>query len=751
MTVTSVKTAIDGIIKKAINKKINLWIIVVITALFLIAAEMIYRTYTYNKNAIIDQQEHQMLAISKAVCSSLEVFLSGKIEDIKILAFNQDFAFDVKKLNKMATQKSLNAYVKAQQKDILRAYTISDTGRIISQYPETNSTRANYSLLKKDFTHVLKERKTYISRAQKDAEGRYVLNLFEPVFFDGKFIGVTISSISLEAMYQKLVQPVKSGQKGYVMVKDEDGIIIMHPAKEQVGMDVITTREQVYPGFYFTELKDLIKQQYSNDEGTAVYYSYWWTDKVLRKTKKLNAFSRAHIGGHFWVVAVVMDYNELEGPIRQNLNQISEIFLVIVIIISTAIFIILKIQKNKEALEVETKYLKELNQAAAELREKDLQLQHSQKLQVIGTLIGGIAHEFNNLLTPILGYAEILHNQLEKDKEKFEYIKEIYDASKKAKDIIEQILVFSRLDKGESKHQIVQVNALLDETLNLVNSTITPNIRVVYQAKPDNCLIAANRVQVQQVVINLCANAFHAMKYSGGTLTLSVDVVGEKRPEEDDSQQVAEYVRITVSDTGYGMNKETLNRIFEPFFTTKPVGEGTGLGLFVVQGIVRNHKGWITVDSELGKGSTFKVYFPRVPNREEEPKQIEAEIPKLEKSVLLVDDEPKVLKAMKKGLEQYGLKVTAEANGVEALKMFSQNVSRFDVVITDQSMPYIKGTELAESLKRMNPWIKVILVTGFVDEKVLECLDRTIVDDYITKPVTGAQLAEMIRKVLKKE
>jgi signal transduction histidine kinase/ActR/RegA family two-component response regulator len=699
---------------------------------------------------MISQQLQQMLMISKTVSHSLEVFVSGKIEDIKILAFNRDFAFALRELNKSATQEALNSYVKAQNNDVASVYTVYKTGEFISQYPGTGSVTENYALLKKDLVWVLHEKVTYISKAQRDKDGRFVINLFEPVFLKGEFVGVIISSISLDAMYQQIVKPVKSGQKGYVMVKDGDQIILMHPAKAQVGMDVIDSREQVYPGFYFKELKELIKQQYTNEEGTSIYHSYWWTDKVLKKTKKLNAFTRAHIGNHFWVVAVVMDYNEIEGPIRQNLIQILTISFIILLILSVAIFIILKIQKNKEALEVETKYLKELNQAAAELREKDLQLQHSQKLQVVGTLTGGIAHEFNNLLTPILGYAEILRNKLAPNNETHDYINEIYDASKKAKDIIEQILVFSRLDNGKSKYKSLQVNSLLVETLNLVRSTITPNIEVVYYDKADNCFIMANRVQIHQVILNLCTNAFHAMKYTGGTLTVSLDI-GEKEETYDTVYNAEGYVRITISDTGHGMNKETLARIFDPFYTTKPTGEGTGLGLFIVQGIIRNHKGFITVESEVGQRSTFKVYLPRVLERKEEPEQIETDILKEEKSVLLVDDEQKVLKAMKKGLEQYGLKVTAEDNSVEALKIFNKNPSRFDVIITDQAMPYLKGTELAERLKAINPWIKIILVTGYADEKVLEYLDRMIIDDYITKPVTGTQLVRTIRKILEKE
>jgi signal transduction histidine kinase/ActR/RegA family two-component response regulator len=672
--------------------------------------------------------------------------------NLKILALNSEFGLGMKSSNNLSVQAALKAFISAQDSDIERVYQINKEGQIIYKYPgmDAEAILANDSILESDIERVLRYRTSYISRVQKDKNGQFMINLFEPVFSSGEFEGIIAASVSVEKMYEKLVMPVKVGQKGYAMVKDDSGIILMHPAKEQIGIDVIKTRKELHPDFDFIELENLINNQYSNEEGTGQYYSYWWTDEVLEKTKKLNSFSRAHIGDYFWVVAMVMSYDEVEGPLRDNLIKIIEISLIIILILAAAIFIILKIQENKEALVVETKYLKELNSAMEELRKKDLQLQHSKKLQVVGTLTGGIAHEFNNLLTPILGYAEILKKKLDKNSDTYGYASEIYDVSNKAKDIIEQILVFSRSDNGISKIKPIQVKQILEETLNLVKSTITPNIKLVYEEKPDSSCIMANRVQIHQVIFNLCTNAFHAMKYSGGTLTVSLDTVSGEAVQGFAKQvhYAENYVCITVSDTGYGIDKETIGKIFDPFFTTKPTGEGTGLGLFVVQGIVQNHKGFITVESESGKGSIFKVYFTKIQNKPEEPEQEEFVSLQRAYSILLVDDEQKVLKAMKKGLEQFGFKVVAESNSIDALKIFSHNPSRFDAVVTDQTMPYIKGTELAERLKVIHPLIKIIIVTGFVDEKVIEGMDKMMIDEYVSKPITGVQLAKTIKRVI---
>jgi two-component system cell cycle sensor histidine kinase/response regulator CckA len=742
----------NDIVKIFNSRKNIVYTIILILILLFVMFGIAYQVYNNNKNALIGSQLQQMLSISKSTCQSLKVFITEKSNSVKILAVNQEFASNMFRGNRLPIQDTLQAYFEAQKSNVQRVCAVNQAGTIICLYPSANpeSFTKIQSLLKKDIEYVLEEKTSYISRAVKDEKGKFVIYIYEPVLLNGKLAGMIISTVCLDKIYQQLVKYVKSGQKGYVMIKDQTGIILMHPAKEQVGMDVIKTRKKLYPDFYFTELEELIKHQYSQEEGTEIYYSYWWTDKVLEKTKKLNAYSRVYIGDYFWVVAVTLSYNEIESPIRQNLVTLTEISIIIILALAAAIFIILKIQKNKEALEVETRYLKELNSVMEELNKKDIQLQHSQKLQLVGTLTGGIAHEFNNLLTPILGYAEILKNKMEKDSEVYDQLNEIYDVSRKAKDIIEQILVFSRSDDGKSKYRPIRVNELVEQTINLVKSTTSSNIEFVYAVAADCGFIMANRVQINQVIINLCTNAFHAVKYSGGVVTVSLEIAKkEEIPELGvDSSNAKEYVMITVSDTGYGMSKETLAKIFEPFFTTKPEGEGTGLGLFIVQKIVENHRGVITVKSEIRKGSTFKVYLPKIEEPGEEPVKLNIEEIKETKSVLLVDDQPKVLHVMKKAIEQYGFKVIAVTNGVEALKTFSADPYGFDIVITDQVMPYLKGVELAERLKVIQPQIKIILITGFVEDLVLEYKERMIIDDYIIKPATGEYIARTILKVL---
>ncbi|MDF2524428.1 MAG: signal transduction histidine kinase regulating C4-dicarboxylate transport system [Clostridiales bacterium] len=718
----------------------------------LVLSVMLYAAYINDRDTIIEQQEEQLLTIAKSISRSMEVFINEKASSLKVIARNHEVAEGMAAIDIKSVQQDVEAYYQAQKDDVQRVMGVDKTGKVIIQYPMTSGyiDEKAAELIKEDIQRVFQDGKPLISSAKLEQKGQFNINIFEPVFLGEEFAGVLVSSVNLNTMYAHLVKPVKVGQKGYVMVKDGEGIILMHPANEQVGMDVIETRRQVFPNFDLKELEQLINMQMVQEEGKMAYYSYWWTDEHMERTKKLNAFSRAHFEEYFWIVAVVMSFDEIEEPLAANRIKIIEIYILILLILSAAIIGILKMQKNKEALEIETKYLREINVAIEELRKKDLQLQHSQKLQVLGTLTGGIAHEFNNLLTPIRGYAEILMNKAVPKSDIHDYINEIYEASGKAKDIIEQILVFSRSDNGKSRYEHISVVQVLEDTMNLIKTTITPNVRVIFEKQDDLGIILANKVQVQQVIFNLCTNAFHAMKYSGGIMKVSVDTVSSEEVKNHDNNVLdnGNYVRISVSDTGYGMNKETLSRIFDPFYTTKPAGEGTGLGLFIVHGIVDNHKGFINVNSEIGKGSTFTLYFPRTDIQLIHEKEPEQDIPKEYMNVLLVDDEEKVLKVMKKGLEQFGYKVHAESNSIEALKTFDHDPSKFRVVVTDQTMPYIKGLELAERIKVLNPSIKVILVTGFADEMVIEYMERDLIDDFILKPVTGSDLARMIKKVL---
>ncbi|MCG8483759.1 MAG: response regulator [Clostridia bacterium] len=743
------KTVINSMTKKLQTSKAVLYTMLIVLALIIVLVRMGFKAYETDKSTIISQQQQHLLTISKSICQGLEVFVSEKMDGLKILTLNEEFAYGVKSGDITSIQSALNAFVEAQNHDIQMIYEIDSSGEIIYQYPNKAINSEIELLMKDDIERVLKNKTQYISRARKDSNGEFTVNLFMPVFFEEEFAGIIAASVKLESMYEKLVRNAKGGEKGYAMVKDQDRIILMHPVKEKVGIASIETRKELYPYLDLSELEDLIDQQLTNEEGTSVYHSYWWTENVLKKAKKLNAFARAYIGEYFWVVSTTMSYDEVEGPLRKSLEKIIEISALVVIILTMEMFIILKMQKNKEALEVETKYLKELNKTTEELRKSEVQLQHSQKLQTIGTLTGGIAHEFNNLLTPILGYSELLLNDC-KDEEMYDEISEIYDSSKKAKDIIEQILIFSHRNNTTIKLKPVKINELVNETLKLVKLTIPNNINIVHTSKEDCGYILANPTQIHQVLINLCTNAIYAMKESGGLLEIDMRVVSKNQEKDLKNRDLMNetFVKITVKDTGCGMSKEMMNKIFDPFHTTKPVGEGTGLGLSVVHGIIERHRGKVVVKSVEGVGSTFNVYLPRIELKTNYEKLVGDDYDEGKESILIVDDDHKIVKVMKKSLEKFGYKVSTETNSLKALKNICINPYEFDLIITDQNMPELEGIELAKKLKELRPDLKIILITGFINDNVAGYINSTVIDDYLVKPILSAELHNKIQKVL---
>ncbi len=744
-----IKTVINPMTKKLQTSKAVLYTMLIVLALIIVLVRMGFKAYETDKSTIISQQQQHLLTISKSICQGLEVFVSEKMDGLKILTLNEEFAYGVKSGDITSIQSALNAFVEAQNHDIQMIYEIDSSGEIIYQYPNKAINSEIELLMKDDIERVLKNKTQYISRARKDSNGEFTVNLFMPVFYEEEFAGIIAASVKLESMYEKLVRNAKGGEKGYAMVKDQDRIILMHPVKEKVGIASVETRKELYPYLDLSELEDLIDQQLTNEEGTSVYHSYWWTENVLKKAKKLNAFARAYIGEYFWVVSTTMSYDEVEGPLRKSLEKIIEISALVVIILTMEMFIILKMQKNKEALEVETKYLKELNKTTEELRKSEVQLQHSQKLQTIGTLTGGIAHEFNNLLTPILGYSELLLNDC-KDEEMYDELSEIYDSSKKAKDIIEQILIFSHRNNTTIKLKPVKINELVNETLKLVKLTIPNNINIVHKSKNDCGYILANPTQIHQVLINLCTNAIYAMKESGGLLEIDMRVVSKNQEKDLKNRDLMNetFVKITVKDTGCGMSKEMMNKIFDPFHTTKPVGEGTGLGLSVVHGIIERHRGKVVVKSIEGVGSTFNVYLPRIELKTNYEKLVGDDYDEGKESILIVDDDHKIVKVMKKSLEKFGYKVSTETNSLKALKNICINPYEFDLIITDQNMPELEGIELAKKLKELRPDLKIILITGFINDNVAGYINSTVIDDYLVKPILSAELHNKIQKVL---
>lgn len=382
----------------------------------------------------------------------------------------------------------------------------------------------------------------------------------------------------------------------------------------------------------------------------------------------------------------------------------------------------------------------------------EAQFRQAQKMEAIGTLAGGIAHDFNNILGIIVGYTEIIHFDLSADPEKRENLKQVMQACARAKDIIRQILAFSRRGEQEEPRPVF-VSLLLKETLKLMKVGLPSNIEIrqTIETGPKEDMILANPSQIHQVIMNLCTNARHAMREHGGILEarLSPLVFAENDPSRAKTLEPGSYLRLSVMDTGHGMEPDIIERIFEPYFTTKGPGQGTGLGLAVAHGIVKSHGGEITVYSEPGKGTVFDVYFPRV---EETPTpEIDrpaAPIPTGKETILFVDDEVPLTEVGKKMLERLGYRVIIKNNSAEALDAFFDNPNMYDVVITDLTMPGKTGIEFSKELLNIRPDIPIILCTGFSETVTSEKAKAIGIREFITKPLALNEIAGAIRRAL---
>jgi PAS domain S-box-containing protein len=377
------------------------------------------------------------------------------------------------------------------------------------------------------------------------------------------------------------------------------------------------------------------------------------------------------------------------------------------------------------------------------------QLRQAQKMEAIGTLAGGIAHDFNNILAAVLGYSELLLDEIPREGSAPGHLKQVIKAANRAKDLVHQILTFSR--KVTQELRPVEVHTVVLEALKLLRASLPSTIEISEDVDADSGQVLGDASQVHQVIMNLCTNAYHAMREKGGVLSILLRRVNLERQQDQNPGGLPKgaYVRLTVRDTGHGMSKDTLERAFMPFFTTKPVGEGTGLGLSVVRGIAIGLGGAITVESEEGKGTSFDVYLPVLEmGLIEEAPGAKALARGNGERILFVDDEAMLSGLWFRRLSSLGYEVVVKCDAPEALAEFGAAPKRFDLVITDQTMPQITGLELAARILRICPDVPIILMTGYSDTVTPEMVSEKGVRELVMKPIMAADFSQIIRRVL---
>lgn len=374
-------------------------------------------------------------------------------------------------------------------------------------------------------------------------------------------------------------------------------------------------------------------------------------------------------------------------------------------------------------------------------------LTQGKKMETLGILASGIAHDFKNILTVIIGYAELALDDYTNLPKVKRHLGEVLEASYRAKDLAQQILSFSR--SGEKEKRPVKVNPMVKEVLKMISASLPPTIEILQDISDMMYEIYADPTQLHQLLMNLCTNAGHAMQEKGGALEVTLtDLSRDLAAISEGNPAPSPYLRLTVSDTGHGMTPEVMKHIFDPFFTTKKDGEGAGLGLSIVQGIVKNLDGEITVESQPGKGSSFHVFLPIFENTAAIKEKTGASATHGHERILLVDDEAALVNRGRKILEKLGYLVTPCTSGIEALQLFCKNPASFDLVITDLTISDMDGKQLIREFSRKKPGIPVILCTGYSQDICREDFSSLDLDAFILKPYNETEIARVVRKVL---
>lgn len=407
---------------------------------------------------------------------------------------------------------------------------------------------------------------------------------------------------------------------------------------------------------------------------------------------------------------------------------------------------------NKRRLIYVVRDIEDRKIAQARNVELEQRYQQAQKMEAIGTLAGGVAHDFNNILSAVLGYADLARLEVPEGGNAANYLQEVTRAGNRAKELVKQILTFSRHNQPEAVP--LRLQSVIKEVMKLLRASIPTTIDIEMRID-DNCEpVLANPTQIHQVVMNLCTNAYHAMRETGGKLTVALDKVRLSAggvAGTASSLLVGEYLRLTIVDTGVGMSPEIKKKIFEPYFTTKARGEGTGMGLSVVHGIVASLGGAVAVRSVVGTGTTFEVYFPVKPVALTEEAATEGHDTRGSGSILFVDDEYVLADLGKQMLEISGYAVVAETNSELALEVFRRNPTRFDLIISDMNMPHLDGLSFMKQCRGIAPHIPVILHTGYSDVVDRERALAEGASDFLYKPVSRQALVECVERVLKRE
>ena len=703
------------------SEKNKLYSMILMLPVILIAVFVFlgYEVWIQYRDTLMENQTDQLLVVSEMLKNNIEISIMEYEDDLNFLCLieQEEDVTDEFYRYYLAAKDSFICNIiweDAQQRIEKAVYDIEIKDAVlITQMSENNSI----------YQYTDTNRQNYLVFRKEMASGRALSLLLDE-----------------EDYYTKLISDIRIGTNGYIVVKSSSGQIIMHPDSDQWGIDVIEGRKEMYPGLDYSSLETMIERQKNGETGISEYYSYWWMDDKVPRVKKLAAYVPAYVGNDFWIISGVTDYDDFYVPIQEGFVRIILVFVGIIAILLILSVYVAKLLWDREKSESEIVYLKELNSLLEEVHRNEEVLAHQERLQIMGTITSGIAHEFNNFLTPILGYAELLMMGLSEQSEEYEGAREIYEAAEKATDVVRQISTLSRKNV-ETVYKSIAAESMLKRALKLVESVCPPPIRLEGDIQFGDTKILGNATQINQVILNICVNAIHAIGKNEGRILVRGRNVSrwqvENRVGVKLSDVWANYIQIDIEDTGKGMEPDTLRQIFDPFFTTKTGGEGTGLGLALVEQIIHSHKGYISVESEPERGSQFHIFFPVL-----ESEQVELG-KKKNLQLVIVDDNAKVLQLLEKNFAKLKYPILTCRAKDELQKCLDEHP--VDVLVIEQLLEGVSSIDFAMAIKEKYPGMVYIIMVDVVTREIVEAKQRKIIDSYIEKPVSVTMILETIR------
>ena len=750
---------------------------IAITCILLFAGLKVFRDY---RNALMKNQQDQLLLMAKTISRNIMADMDNYIRELEFFSDINDSEEEnifIKKYVDSNLDFAVNVYLEDSSGNILKTavptqiYDMEDS----SDDAPASFNESSDELIITDLQLVTDTGNGITLWQGKRGKDRNVL-IFKKKLdpgAQGETVGLVIDE---DKYYENVVSDIHIGSNGYIVIKNSQNLMLMHPSKKQWGISVISGRMEMYPGLDFESLENLLDKQNHGEEGVDDYFSYWWMEEGVPRVRKISAYSPAKIGDDFWVVSAVVDYDDFYRPILDGFSGIILVSVGILTVFFVAALGIFRLVSENTRASKEIDYLKNLNQVLEEMHRSENAIAHQQRLQIMGTMTGGIAHEFNNFLTPIMGHAELLMMSLPEDSDEYDSAKEILQASEKAKDVVHQMSAMSRKN-AETIFRNIEAFKLVERFFRMTDSICPDNVTVEKENSVKDEYILGNSTQINQVLLNIAVNGMQAIGDNPeGCLRLSAyikdqsDIRFKELPKDSLFKR---YLVFEIRDNGTGMSDKVKKKIFEPFFTTKKSGEGTGLGLALAEQIVDAHKGFIHIDSSVGKGSVFYVHFPVVEtettrnaaraedvaagvnpeSNAEIPDQIsgkagDAAAGSINRKIriLVADDNHKILSILKDTLNEKDFIQAVMCDSVETLRTAFKEMKP-DIILIDETVGHYSGIEIFMSEFMEEKEALKIIMADTIDREIVESRKRGIINGYMEKPVSSTEIISLAERI----